>query len=427
MSFSSVDNKRQYATDGIVDTFAFNLPFQQTSDLVVKLKDTTTLVETTLVENTDYTVTPVGDVGRYTSGSVVTNSTYASGSTITILRIVANDQETANYNAGGNFDEQSTEDAFDKASMQSQQNYNGSVILKQSGDVAGPLELPDLADNAGKLLQISSDGKSITASDSTTSSDARVNSLFNGAAADDIFTTFINLSTGTLILAGTGSPEGVHVAPVSSIFCRTDGGAGTSIYFKETGAGNTGWAARNAFGALTCTTLLATTYVITDIISEKTAAAGVTVDGFGIKDGGPNPTSWPSFAAYLSGQQNILATGTTKIAFNAEVFDSNSDYDHATNYRFTPTAAGKYLIHSYLDLANCDAGTFQCWIYKNGALYAKVADISGAAGRYIPNTAIIDMNGTTDYIEIFVNSTTDANFFVNGNSKESRFEASRIA
>jgi hypothetical protein len=270
MSFSSVNNKKQYNTDGIVDTFSFPYPFQQTSDLVVQLKDNTTLVVTTLVENTDYTVTPVGDAGRYTSGSVVTTVTYPAGSTLTILRIVANDQQTANYNPGGDFDEQSTEDAFDKASMQAQQTYNGAVILKKSGDVDGPLELPDLADNAGKGLQINSAGTGITASDSTATSDARVNSLFNGAAADDIFTTFINLLNGALIIDGTGTPEGAVVAPVGSIFLRTDGGAGTSIYFKETGAGNTGWVARNAF----------------DTINEATVAGGVNIDSCLIKDGG---------------------------------------------------------------------------------------------------------------------------------------------
>lgn len=39
----------------------------------------------------------------------------------------------------------------------------------------------------------------------------------------------------------TGSPEGAVTAPVGSIALRTDGGAGTSFYVKESGTGNTGW------------------------------------------------------------------------------------------------------------------------------------------------------------------------------------------
>jgi hypothetical protein len=46
------------------------------------------------------------------------------------------------------------------------------------------------------------------------------------------------------IIKGTGSPEGVITANVGSIFMRTDGGAGTSFYVKESGTGNTGWVAK---------------------------------------------------------------------------------------------------------------------------------------------------------------------------------------
>lgn len=43
---------------------------------------------------------------------------------------------------------------------------------------------------------------------------------------------------------GTGSPEGVVTANVGSLYSRTDGGAGTSLYVKESGTGNTGWVAK---------------------------------------------------------------------------------------------------------------------------------------------------------------------------------------
>ncbi len=43
---------------------------------------------------------------------------------------------------------------------------------------------------------------------------------------------------------GTGSPEGVLTAPIGSLYSRTDGGAVTSFYVKESGTGNTGWVAK---------------------------------------------------------------------------------------------------------------------------------------------------------------------------------------
>lgn len=40
---------------------------------------------------------------------------------------------------------------------------------------------------------------------------------------------------------GAGSPEGVVTAPVGSLYSRTNGGANTTLYVKESGSGNTGW------------------------------------------------------------------------------------------------------------------------------------------------------------------------------------------
>lgn len=49
------------------------------------------------------------------------------------------------------------------------------------------------------------------------------------------------LSSGVLVLSGSGSPEGAVTAAVGSIYLRTNGAAGTIIYEKATGSGNTGW------------------------------------------------------------------------------------------------------------------------------------------------------------------------------------------
>lgn len=43
-------------------------------------------------------------------------------------------------------------------------------------------------------------------------------------------------------LSGAGSPEGAVTAAVGSMYLRTDGGTGTTLYVKESGTSNTGWA-----------------------------------------------------------------------------------------------------------------------------------------------------------------------------------------
>jgi hypothetical protein len=51
-------------------------------------------------------------------------------------------------------------------------------------------------------------------------------------------------SGGLVWRTGTGTPEGAVTAPVGSLFTRTDGGASTTLYVKESGSGNTGWVAK---------------------------------------------------------------------------------------------------------------------------------------------------------------------------------------
>ena len=51
-------------------------------------------------------------------------------------------------------------------------------------------------------------------------------------------------NSSVLWRCGAGTPEGAVAAPVGSLFTRTDGGANTTLYVKESGTGNTGWIAK---------------------------------------------------------------------------------------------------------------------------------------------------------------------------------------
>ena len=57
------------------------------------------------------------------------------------------------------------------------------------------------------------------------------------------YTELLRGSPGrAFIMWGAGDPETVVAAPVGSLFSRTDGGAGSTLYVKEGGGnGNTGW------------------------------------------------------------------------------------------------------------------------------------------------------------------------------------------
>jgi len=114
----------------------------------------------------------------------------------------------------------------------------------------------------------------------------------------------------------------------------------------------------------------------------------------------------PSFEAYLSANQSISDSTATKVQFNTERFDTDSCYDNATNYRFTPTVAGKYFVYANVVFQLNDYQIYQgvIYFYKNGSNYHSFGTVDGSGSTFgvpISTSVIIDMNGTTDYIEVF--------------------------
>lgn len=66
-----------------------------------------------------------------------------------------------------------------------------------------------------------------------------------GTRWSQVYGVLFRPGDGTAIWrTGTGTPEGTISAVVGSLYTRLDGGAGTTLYIKETGAGATGWVAK---------------------------------------------------------------------------------------------------------------------------------------------------------------------------------------
>ena len=123
-------------------------------------------------------------------------------------------------------------------------------------------------------------------------------------------------------------------------------------------------------------------------------------------------TNYPAFFAYrTSSNQSFSQNTDTKIQFNTELFDTDSCYDNSTNYRFTPTVAGKYYISAgaYIDGTTTSSPT-GLKLYKNGSEYHTALIYSGGlvGGHFINN--IVDLNGSSDYVEIFVRSGNSSPF-----------------
>lgn len=125
-------------------------------------------------------------------------------------------------------------------------------------------------------------------------------------------------------------------------------------------------------------------------------------------------------------QSGLSSAAYTKIQHNTEVADADGVYDNATNYRFTPTVSGVYLVRVSAEVNAIDSGEYaNSGIYKNGTLYARGREVSGSAGAdVIPAvTAYVSMNGSTDYLEHFVYHNHGTSRTLAGDNESCYFQA----
>ena len=113
------------------------------------------------------------------------------------------------------------------------------------------------------------------------------------------------------------------------------------------------------------------------------------------------PVNGPAFSAYASTGTSMSNNTYTKIQFQTELYDTNSNFDSTTNYRFQPTVAGYYVISGGFAIGSANVST-DAVIYKNGSGFERLAFTSGTAfgsGSY--GCVQLYLNGSSDYIEIY--------------------------
>ena len=147
-------------------------------------------------------------------------------------------------------------------------------------------------------------------------------------------------------------------------------------------------------------------------MTSQIKGTGTSTFGGNVDVTGNVITDAPAFSAYLSSSQIISANTWTKVAFDTKEFDLTNDYDNTTNYRFTPSVEGYYLISSVLYKITTTT-RFIVFIRKNGdglkALYD--AGTASLTNRRHGGSALVYCNGSTDYIEIYMyqsSSTIDS-------------------
>jgi hypothetical protein len=120
----------------------------------------------------------------------------------------------------------------------------------------------------------------------------------------------------------------------------------------------------------------------------------------------------PAFSATVASNQTVVAATPTKVALATEEFDTNACFDPTTNYRFTPNVAGYYQINVALYVTT-GVTTLVSYIYKNGSVYMSGSRTDVTTASFASQaSALIYMNGSTDYIEMYGYSSST--LFVTG-------------
>ena len=116
----------------------------------------------------------------------------------------------------------------------------------------------------------------------------------------------------------------------------------------------------------------------------------------------------PAFEALRVGNQDLSDATETKLEYSSETYDTDSCYDHETNFRFLPTTAGKYYVYATAmtdAVADGQLHESQLSIFLNGSRYTtSYYNFADGYGRLFTNTVVatVDFDGSSDYVEIFV-------------------------
>lgn len=151
----------QYDCNGSVTQFAFTFGVNETSEVKV-VYTTSAGTETTLTETTNYSVSCTNN-DCSSGGTVTTVSTYASGTTITVLRNVPLTQES-DFTEGMATLYETFEDGLDKnirIDQQQQEEINRSPKLAKASSYAGNIyTFPD--PQSGRVIGWNSDADDLT-------------------------------------------------------------------------------------------------------------------------------------------------------------------------------------------------------------------------------------------------------------------------
>jgi len=133
-----------------------------------------------------------------------------------------------------------------------------------------------------------------------------------------------------------------------------------------------------------------------------------------------------SARAYVWTNQTWVVTWTyTKISLDTENYDIDWEFDPTTNYRFTATSAGRYVVSAGLRLQYWVSWEVDIAIYVNGALNTIFQAITTAEKRSVNVSDILNLSAT-DYVELYCRQWLWSDNIIQNWSNQSFMSISRI-
>lgn len=202
--------------------------------------------------------------------------------------------------------------------------------------------------------------------------------IFNGDAS--LYTVAAVQNSANVSGLQTLTNPGTSAQPVSLYFPCGDGSNATTLVFTSTGDG--------------------AAIKIDDVYVGEAYGEGVNSQAEVVLR-----------ANRASGNQAIASTAITKVQINTETYDPYGQFDPTTNYRFTASKSGEYLVQSSLYLTGTASEIFTLYLYKNGSEYCQKFVTFNNSDSMINLTCQVPL-AVGDYLEIFIKSSADTSYSV---------------
>jgi len=136
----------------------------------------------------------------------------------------------------------------------------------------------------------------------------------------------------------------------------------------------------------------------------------------------------PTFRAYMSANLTLPTSVQTKVPLATQQWDTNNNFDHVTNYRFTPTVEGYYAFTGAAFGSVATTARFGISVYKNGgpASWEFSSGVTSDGGGSVVVSTILYANGSSDYFELYLLQNQGSNATIVNNSANTWFSGSLI-